>query len=284
VRSLMELGRYFSTHPLTCNAPHWAWTRFVNWQIRSRLQEEVVVEWLGGQKLAVRRGMTGATGNIYAGLHEFSDMAFVLHFLRKGDLFLDIGANIGSFTVLAAGVCKANSWSFEPDPATIRHLQRNISINGLDERVNIYAMALGDYNGEAELTVGRDSVNQVLVSKGERSQTIEIRKLDDLVGMGEPVMLKIDVEGYEDNVLRGAKGVLGLTSLKAIEIETLTSDVISLLGYHGFERMYYNPFERKISPDAFEFNSSNALYIRDRKAVSDRLASANEFRVLNACI
>jgi hypothetical protein len=42
------------------------------------------------------------SGNIYAGLHEFGDMAFVLHFLRAGDLFADVGANIGSYTVLAS--------------------------------------------------------------------------------------------------------------------------------------------------------------------------------------
>ena len=46
--------------------------------------------------------MTGATQNIYCGLQEFEEMAFLLHFLRKDDLPLDIGANIGSYTILAA--------------------------------------------------------------------------------------------------------------------------------------------------------------------------------------
>jgi hypothetical protein len=43
--------------------------------------------------------MTGATGNVYYGLHEFQDMAFVTHYLREGYLFADIGANIGSYSV-----------------------------------------------------------------------------------------------------------------------------------------------------------------------------------------
>jgi hypothetical protein len=47
-------------------------------------------------------GMTGATGNLYVGLHEFEEMAFLLHFLRPGDLFADVGANVGSYTILAA--------------------------------------------------------------------------------------------------------------------------------------------------------------------------------------
>ena len=57
--------------------------------------------------------MTGATGNIYAGLHEFVDMAFCLHLLRSGDLFVDVGANIGSYTVLASKVAGANSVTLE---------------------------------------------------------------------------------------------------------------------------------------------------------------------------
>lgn len=47
--------------------------------------------------------MTGATGNWYCGLQEYEDMSFVLHALRPGDLFVDVGANIGSYSILAAG-------------------------------------------------------------------------------------------------------------------------------------------------------------------------------------
>ena len=58
-------------------------------------------------------------------------MALLLHFLRPGDLFLDVGANIGSYTILASGVVRATSWAFEPDPQTSRYLRRNVAINGL---------------------------------------------------------------------------------------------------------------------------------------------------------
>lgn len=66
---------------------------------------EVQFDWIEGARLMVRNGMTGATGNIYCGLHEFTDMSFVLHLLRPDDLFVDVGANIGSYTVLGK-VCK----------------------------------------------------------------------------------------------------------------------------------------------------------------------------------
>src|ERR1700737_2016418 len=132
LRSMANLSALFSTHPLTQDAPFKAWGRFAAWQLRSRLRRETLVPWISGQRLAVRRGMTGATGNIYVGLHEFADMMFMLHFLQEGDLFLDVGANVGSYTVLASGVCRASTWAFEPDPNTVRHLRRNIAINELD--------------------------------------------------------------------------------------------------------------------------------------------------------
>jgi hypothetical protein len=57
------------------------------------------------------------TGNLYAGLHEFSEMGFLLHLLRQNDLFVDVGANLGSYTVLASAVCQARNIAFEPVPA-----------------------------------------------------------------------------------------------------------------------------------------------------------------------
>src|SRR5262245_19141465 len=147
-----EIARFLCNHPLTRDHRAAAFARRCRWQIAGRLRREVVVPWVGGIRLAARRGMTGATGNIYAGLHEFADMAFTLHFLRPDDLFLDVGANIGSYTLLASGVCKARTICFEPDPETITLLRRNIDLNGLHGRVVLESAAVGGEEGEVELT------------------------------------------------------------------------------------------------------------------------------------
>jgi hypothetical protein len=96
--SLGNVFRFISCHPFTHDHRIKAFARLVGWQIKSRFRRELIVSWIANQKLAVRRGMAGATGNIYTGLHESADMMFLLHFLRRGDLFLDIGANVGSYT------------------------------------------------------------------------------------------------------------------------------------------------------------------------------------------
>jgi FkbM family methyltransferase len=278
--ALINLARFFSSHPLSCNAPLKAWARFVSWQIRSRMQEEAIISWIAGQRLAVRRGMTGATGNIYVGLHEFTDMMLPLHFLREGDLFLDIGANVGSYTVLASGVCQAETWSFEPDPGTVRHLRRNIEINNLDGRVTVYELALGDAESEISFTIGLDTMNRVAAVGDKNVRSVRQQQLDTLIGEYQPVMIKMDVEGYEEEVFRGAQALLANKCLKVIELETVTPGINAMLTAHAFEQAYYEPFSRKLQREARDLASSNAIFVRDWEFVSSRLTTANHIKVL----
>jgi FkbM family methyltransferase len=246
MNKLVTLHKFFSSHPLTHDSRLRAWMRFSSWQIRSRLREEIIVSWVGGQNLAVKRGMTGATGNIYVGLHEFSDMMFLLHFLRAGDLFLDVGANVGTYTVLAAGVCGATAWAFEPDPGTANHLKRNIEINNLQNAVQVHEMALGPSSGEIPFTVGLDTMNRVAVDQDRNVRMVRQRALDDVVAEHSPRFMKVDVEGYEEPFLKGALAVLAKSSLKAIELESVTPWMEQVLSEHDFERVYYHPFQRRV--------------------------------------
>jgi FkbM family methyltransferase len=274
-----RLSHFFSTHPLTRDRPSHAWARFAAWQVRSRLQAEVVFPWVCGQRLAVRRGMTGATGNIYVGLHEFPDMMFLLHFLREDDLFLDIGANIGSYTVLASGVRRAVTWAFEPDPHTAVRLGRNIEINGLGARTRVLQCALGATNGEAPFTIGLDTINRV-AERGEANvRLVRQERLDDLIGESQPVMIKIDVEGYEEQVLLGATATLAKASLAAIEIETVTPKIEEMMRDNGFERVFYDVFARRLSAAPGDFHSCNTLFVRDRSVVEARLAAAQKIDI-----
>lgn len=157
-----NIARPLFLHPLARRNPARPICQFLWWQLRSRLQREVIVPWVSGTRLAVMRGMTGATGNIYVGLHEFYDMALVLHFLRPGDLFLDIGANVGSYTVLGAGACGTETWAFEPDPDATDQLRRNISVNDLGNRTVVHQLAIGDCDDVIPFSVGRDTEKSCL--------------------------------------------------------------------------------------------------------------------------
>jgi FkbM family methyltransferase len=282
--SALNLARFFAAHPLTRGNQLGAWARFASWQLRSRIQGEVIIPWIGGQRLAVVRGMTGSTGNIYVGLHEFSEMMFVLHFLRAKDLFLDIGANVGTYSVLASGVCRATTWAFEPDPLTAKSLRRNIEINQLRDLITVHEAALGAKEEMVGFTIGLDTVNTVLPAGTTGARMVEQKVLDAVVGSASPIMMKIDVEGYEDAVLQGGDHILAAPSLRAIEIETVSSATRKLLEAHGFELVYYDPYHRALKTEPMGWPASNSLFVKDRAFVAARLAAASPVHVLGATI
>lgn len=283
--SLKILWNFFANHPLTRTSKAQAWLRFGLWQLRSRTQNVVVFDWIEGQRLAVQRGMNGATGNIYTGLQEFADMLLLLHFLRENDLFLDIGANVGSYTVLAAGVRNALVWSFEPDPQAVRALKRNLELNGLDKAVVVFEIALSDCDGYVTFTRGLDTVNRVATLEDRETQQVHRRRLDALIGLNKPAMIKIDVEGHQEAVFRGAERLLALESLKVIEVDSVTPEMRLLFATHGFERAYYDPFKRNLAKTPIrEMGEANELYVRDWDFVTSRLISAPPIKVLGRVI
>ena len=98
--------------------------------------------------------------------HEFADMAFVLHFLRPGDLFADVGANVGSYTILAPGVVGCRTVAFEPDPVTAAALERNIALNRISERVETRKAAVGERRWLGSLLGGFDTENHIVTRVG----------------------------------------------------------------------------------------------------------------------
>jgi hypothetical protein len=110
----VSTARFIIDHPLSRGRKLANLSRFARWQIAARVARgPVAVQFVNSAQLFAIPGMAGATGNVYVGLHEFADMSFVLHFLRPNDLFVDVGANIGSYTVLASAAVGANCVSFE---------------------------------------------------------------------------------------------------------------------------------------------------------------------------
>jgi FkbM family methyltransferase len=279
-----RLVKFVTSHPLTRNARLKTLGRVAVWQIKSRLQHEVIVSWIANQRLVVRHGMTGATGNIYVGLHEFPDMIFLLHLLRSNDLFFDIGANVGAYSVLASGVCKARTLAFEPDPTTVLDLKRNIEINNLSELVTIHECALGANEGEVGFTIGLDTINRVIAGGEHSCRTVHQKTLDSFVGDSKPVFAKLDVEGYEEEVLRGARAFLSKDSLQAIQLETVTPECQEMLSTNGFTKAFYDPFKRIVSSEPVDLQPHNALFIKDCSFINCRIKTSPKIRVLDALL
>ena len=278
IAKLAHVARFIAHHPLTRRHRAAAFLRFIRFQLRARLNEEVIIPWIEGTDLVVRRGMTGATGNVYAGLHDYSEMAFLLHFLRPNDLFYDVGANVGSYSVLASGVCRARTLAFEPDPDAAAALRRNVEFNGLVDLVSVRDVAVGSSEGVANFTTGLGTGNHVAIAEAGATRQVPITTLDKVSAQEMPTLLKVDVEGFNLQVVAGARATLSSDSLKAIIIEW-PSEVVDTLVSFGFSRMNYDPLSRRIDESHDHEREKNALFIRDRTFVDARVAAGRRFSV-----
>lgn len=209
--SLINTIQFITDHPLNRDQRISSIIRFIKWQVGSRLVPGAIVyDWINGSKFLVKTGETGLTGNIYTGLHEFPDMDFLLHFLRGEDLLVDIGANVGSYTILACSSVGARGVAFEPVPCTYKRLVENMHLNHLNEKVKCVNKGVGDQIGSIAFTSDSDTTNHALAS-GEQCKdavNVDVITLDTALDDELPSLIKIDVEGYETPVLEGASKTL----------------------------------------------------------------------------
>jgi FkbM family methyltransferase len=291
--SVVSLLRFIAGHPVNSGRPLAALARFARWQVGSLLLGcQVVHEWVGGCRFLVKRGETGLTGNIYNGLHEFADMAFVLHFVRPGDWFFDVGANVGSYTLLACSVRGARGVAVEPIPDTFRRLVDNLRLNRLDERVEAINCGLGAEEGLLRFSAGEDTMNHALAPGESAAGAVEmpVSKLDTLTLGRVPALIKIDVEGFETQVLRGAHATLAMPGLKAVIMELNGSGrrygfdeslLLRQMGEAGFRSYTYVPATRRlVDLGGKNLEAGNTLFVRDADFVAARLRDAETFAVL----
>lgn len=298
IRAFINKAKFFQfllNHPLNKDSKWSALKRYLCWQFGSRLVSgDVLVPFVDKTVLLIRPGMTGATGNIYAGLHEFEDMALVLHLLSESDLFVDVGANIGSYTILAGGAVGAQCISVEPIKSTFQLLDGNINLNRLSSHVHALNMGIGKEKGVLRFTAGLDTVNHVLSDSEQVDNVVEVPviSLNDLLKDREPVLIKIDVEGFETNVIAGADKILSRPTLLAVIMElngsgdrygfdesTLHVKILSF----GFETYTYSPLERQlVSLKNGKSLTGNTLYVRNIEEVKKRLQDARKYWIANA--
>jgi len=285
---IINLIKSLITHPLNSSNKLKAILRFVRWQLSVRINQfPIVYPFTENSKLLIKKSMTGATGNLYCGLHEFYDMGFLLHLLRDDDVFVDVGANIGSYTILASAEIGAKTISIEPVLSTFCFLKDNIALNNIGDLVEAHNIGLAGTKGSIKFTGTLDTVNHVATNDDKDVIEVQIDTLDNIVNERNPCLIKIDVEGYEYEVLKGASETLMNPSLKALIVELNSSgkrygyddnDVHKKLIDNGFTPFEYNPLSRSLSP-VKTFGNQNTIYIRDIDFVTHRVSEARKIKV-----
>jgi FkbM family methyltransferase len=153
--------------------------------------------------------------------YEWGVKQFVYKHLPHCQGFLDIGSNIGTYAILLAQK-GLHGYAFEPIKSNYDALRINLILNNLEDKVTAFPVALGDHHEKAEfafdlVNTGASHLASIhpddAVLEREKGTLSEIVPLDSLLDQiqfdkEETIFIKIDVEGMEEKVLRGAKKFL----------------------------------------------------------------------------
>ncbi len=143
--------------------------------------------------------------------------------LQPGDVVVDVGANIGNHTIFFAAICGCRVVALEPDPDNFRHLQQNVALNDFGEQVTLLQVGAGETSGGFARIASRDPANSgaTRLELAPSETAISVVRLDDVPLPGPPRLIKVDTEGMDLAVLRGAAGLLSRHDpLIAVEAQT----------------------------------------------------------------
>lgn len=170
---------------------------------------------------------------VYALWPEYHELNFIYSILRENDNYIDVGAHIGDSSLLAASKIKTGKViSCEPTPAIFNELYTNIKLNNFENIIYPLQKAISDREGVAFFTLETASEVNHLGSKvnGKKSIKVLTTTVDTLVtqnSLKKVELLKIDVEGFELEVMLGAKKSLHLNKVGMIlfEVNPTVADI-----------------------------------------------------------
>jgi FkbM family methyltransferase len=207
----------------------------------------------------------------WSGFHQWEKetVPVILDHLRRSKCFMDIGANCGIYTVLGCTVNpQLKAVSIEPVPKISAALKNNIERNGFSPRVQVLNLAVGDCNGVVPFHEAEDATQGSLAEQGyagQKGNLIQVRctTLDALVEelKIEPDFLKIDVEGFEHAVVKGATGVLKrfrpriVLEANPTDPADVVTEVLSAAGYNFYNITDRGPVQRPTVDPVHEFRN-----------------------------
>jgi FkbM family methyltransferase len=179
-----------------------------NWFLKSA-SGEVVVKTHFGFSIHLDPSFDKNIENVIyeRGVYEQGTTEYIRQTLKAGNCFVDVGANIGYLSLVAAATVgpEGTVLAFEPVESTFNILEKNKALNSF-QHIQLHQFALG--NSTESLTIYPEKENRggasITNKRSEQGEEIDVKRLDDLKIGSSIDMLKVDVEGFEWEVLKGA--------------------------------------------------------------------------------
>jgi FkbM family methyltransferase len=247
--------------------------RHVEWQVRKALNLFPFEQRLSGSRIVAAHRTCSVSALIHnQGLYDYNNMKLVQLVLQDGGVFFDIGANIGSYTLLASEQHKAAVVAFEPHPDTFQLLSKNVQLNHR-QNVTLLNVALGEYERVAWLTDQRGgATNHFARYQGDRTIAVRCQRADAICSERQivPQVVKLDVEGFEYDVLTGFGSYLQTIELLLIEMNGLSDrrshgqvSIDHLLRAHGLKGPFRCDVDRHTLLPVADRGPEDSLYLSD---------------------
>ena len=298
MKNVLKLLNIIFQHPLNTNNKLLALFRILSFNLKKVTnKKQVIFNWVEDAKLIFDNSKINNLSqrqikfNYYLGLAEYEEMAFLIHALKKDDVFVDCGANLGLYTILASKVIGANSISYEPHPDTVKKLFAQLEINNLKDKVKIISKALGDRIGSVKFSNDKDALRRKVLDNEKKLENfidVQMTTLDsELENLAQNFILKMDLEGFEFKALEGARNILTKKNLKAIIIENnQTADnnlVHKILSEFNFFRVEYFPKIRQIKLNKNNLDKKlNHIYVKDIDIIQKDCVSSKKYKIYTA--
>lgn len=215
---------YIWRHPANRGRRGTALARAIGWQIFKRASGRPWdISIAGNIKLRCHPDSTSASAALYCnGRPDYHEMGFVLDYLKPGDRFVDIGANVGVYALLAASAVGKHGAvdAYEPDARAAARLRENVQLNGL-KTVTIRQAAVSAHDGTVTFSRDQGTKNSILNQEHATGATTTVPccKLDTLYPDGGLALIKMDIEGAEPLALNGGTALLALGDPKVWLLE-----------------------------------------------------------------
>jgi len=272
IKKILAIYKYLYSHPLAKNHKIAVFKKFIFWQIFISLGgNKSIFNWINNSKLIISKGEASITGNYYTGLMEYEYMLFLLHFLKKENTFIDVGANSGVYSILSSKVIGCKTIAFEPNTEAFERLIDNININRIDNKVSPINKGVGSAVGELYFSNDADTENKVSINVRTNTSLVPVTTLDNEMIISDAIyVLKVDVEGFEMEVLKGARNLLKSGKISCIIIETNGAglefgytdlELHNFICSFGYSAINYDPLHRKIEHIKSPNNIANTIYL-----------------------
>lgn len=215
---------------------------------------------------------------------DWEEFQLISKVVKSDDHVFDIGANMGFYTVwMSKFIFTGKIHSFEPALATYNRLIKNISVNNIQHIVDANLLGISNRDGKAYFTRGLDGENHIIKNENKHSELINTQKLDTYAyNKNIPLLryVKIDVEGFEYNVLKGADSLLRNKIIHFIQLEiniTIRNsgadieDLLDLLEQYDYALCKYDIGLNRLVPIEYSKERENYFAVYDIKEANKQL-------------